>query len=171
MTVLRTARLVLRPLGPGDVEALLPIVSDWEVVSRLASWPWPSDLAFLEERLAQPQPEPWMTAALLKDGALIGTAGAAEGGIGYMLARSAWRQGYMTEACTALLDFAFATTDCPQVAAGVFEGNDAAARVLRRLGFREVGQSRHLNRARGEELPMRDFLLTRANWQAPQTAA
>lgn len=171
MTALRTARLVLRPLGPADAGGLFPIVSDWEVVSRLASWPWPPNRSFLEERLARPQPEPGMTAALLRDGALIGTAGVHDGRIGYMLARSAWGQGYMTEAGEALLGFAFVTTDWPDVTASVFHGNEASVRALRRLGFREAGESLRVNLARGEELPMRDFRLTRADWQARRPAS
>ena len=165
MTVLRTARLVLRPLRAEDAEAFHAFASDWEVASRVASWPWPGDRAFTEQRLSKPQPGEGIRTAILCDGTLVGSAGVEDGEIGYMLARSAWGRGYATEACTALLDFAFATTPWPEISAGVFADNDASMRVLEKLGFARLGQGTHGCRAQGRDLPTVTFLLTREAWQ------
>lgn len=165
MTVLRTARLVLRPKSPEDFDAYHALVSDFEVVRWTATWPFPAEPDFTRFRLSQPQPKAGLAAVILKDGALIGSAALANGEIGYMLAQPHWGHGYATEAVTALIDHGFSLGH-PRLTAGVFDGNEASVRLLTRLGFIETGRGTAMCRARGIELPGPDFTLTRAAWAA-----
>lgn len=164
MTVLRTRRLVLRPKGANDADAMHEIASRREVVRWTASWPWPPDREFTEARAAAPQPERGLVAMILLDGRPVGMASAVNEELGYMLHPSAWRRGLATEACAALLHHWFATTDASGIGAGVFEGNPASVRVLEKLGFRETGRSPFPCRALGREADGIDFHLGREGW-------
>ena len=55
--------------------------------------------------------------------------------IGYELHSDFWRQGIMTEAVSALLEFCFTELEAHRVEADVVEGNAASAALLRKLGF------------------------------------
>ena len=165
MTVLLTDRLLLRPKEAGDVEAIHAMVSEWEVVRWTASWPWPPERAFTEERVRGGQPDEGLIATILRDGDVIGMASVVRAELGYMLAPVAWGQGFATEACTALLDFGFATTDWPAIEAGVFTGNDASLRVLDKLGFLRVGEDVSHCRALGRDAAGVELSLSRSAWR------
>jgi RimJ/RimL family protein N-acetyltransferase len=171
MTALRTARLVLRPKEAGDVDAIHAMVSEWEVVRWTASWPWPPERAFTEERVRGGQPDGGLIATVLRDGEVIGMASVVRAELGYMLAPAAWGQGFATEACTALLDFGFATTGWPAIEAGVFTGNDASLRVLNKLGFVRVGQDVSHCRALGRDVPGVELSLSRPAWSTIRASA
>ncbi len=128
------------------------MASEWEVVRWTASWPWPPDRSFTEARLLADQPQQGMAASILRDGAAIGLASVSNGTLGYMLAQGAWGQGYATEACAALIRFAFETTDWPAIEAAVFKGNSGSMRVLDKLGFEVTGAGASHGRAVGRDL-------------------
>ena len=56
--------------------------------------------------------------------------------LGYYLGRSAWGQGYATEAAEACLAYGFETAKLARIVATVRLENDASRRVLGKLGFR-----------------------------------
>lgn len=56
--------------------------------------------------------------------------------IGYALAKTAWGQGYGTEATRATLAYAFDKLQAHRVVANCFPQNAASCRVLEKLGFR-----------------------------------
>ena len=61
--------------------------------------------------------------------------------IGYWLGKPYWNKGYMTEACTAVLnEFSKAHPD-HRVVAGAFADNPASHTVLEKLGFKPTGES------------------------------
>jgi RimJ/RimL family protein N-acetyltransferase len=55
--------------------------------------------------------------------------------IGYRLARSAWGQGYATEAALAIRDFAFASLSIKRLIAIIDPSNLASLRVAQKLGM------------------------------------
>ncbi len=143
--VLRTERLVLRPVTAGDHPVLL------------AHWAAPDVRRFLFDDAMLSSAE--ITEAIQdstrdfgragyglwlvyeNDGAnLIGTAGlrplehlGLE--IFYSLAPDSWGQGYATEAARAVLDYALGPLGLPEVLAEVDEGNIASIAVIKRLGM------------------------------------
>ena len=170
---LTTPRLVLRDRNPADDAAVLALVSDYEVVKFTARWPWPADADLVRERGAQVvAPERGFLAAIERDGRLIGIASIVDGALGYMFERAAWGQGYATEAARALVDHAFTTLPALQtITAGLYDGNEASARVLERIGFRQTGRGTLFCMAQQRDLDGPDYALSRAEWAATRPPA
>ena len=59
--------------------------------------------------------------------------------LGYVLARRYWGYGFMTEAVTAVVDWAFTEPSVFRVGAVVDIDNQRSARVLERAGFEREG--------------------------------
>jgi ribosomal-protein-alanine N-acetyltransferase len=70
----------------------------------------------------------------------LGNTHAAE--IGYWLARPFWRQGIMTDAVRAYVDYAFGELHLLRLTAHVLEFNTGSARVLEKNGFKLEGSLR-----------------------------
>jgi RimJ/RimL family protein N-acetyltransferase len=146
---LETDRLVLRPHRMADLDDLAAFHGDPEVV-RFVPWPV-RDRAATEEtlRVKLTQTEllahgQWLVLAVEVRGTgtvvgevLLKWASDRQGEIGFALARSHQGQGYAAEAATAMLGTAFDDLGFHRVSAVVIEDNDASARLLSRLGFRQ----------------------------------
>jgi RimJ/RimL family protein N-acetyltransferase len=61
--------------------------------------------------------------------------------VGYFLKRSAWGQGYATEVCKRILQFAFQEASLDKVVASVDANNIASQNVLAKSGFVYFGQT------------------------------
>lgn len=59
--------------------------------------------------------------------------------VGYILHREFWGNGYMTEALSYLIDYAFAKLGLNRLEADIDPRNAASARLLERLGFVREG--------------------------------
>ncbi|MEQ4726276.1 GNAT family N-acetyltransferase [Nonomuraea sp. B19D2] len=66
--------------------------------------------------------------------------------IGYWLDEAATGQGYMTAACSALINFACTTLGATDIFAGVTHGNSKSVAVLERLGFSPAAEFEHYTR-------------------------
>jgi len=58
-----------------------------------------------------------------------------ERSFGYVLERTYWNQGYMTEALNAVLAYEFGTRSTPRLRATCDVGNPASARVMAKVGM------------------------------------
>ena len=146
-TPVTTARLRLRPVCPADRPKLIALEADAEVMRYLnggASVPEAglADADFLTPRGLEPEV---LAAELRESGAFIGWFALFDDGlvdglktaeIGYRLARSAWGQGYATEAAGVLRDWAFGSRGLTTLVSYVYPANHASAAVARRLGAR-----------------------------------
>jgi RimJ/RimL family protein N-acetyltransferase len=160
---LRTQRLVLRPLTEPDLPTLADRINDIEIARWLATVPFPYSLADAKAFLAHVQSgaeRVWV----IEDGAFRGILGLGDE-FGYWLERTAWGQGYASEASRAVLSWHFAQPDSGDVLAGHFIGNQASARVLEKLGFECMGTRLRLCRALGHKVESRAMRLSRAQWQ------
>ena len=148
---LQTHRLLLRPLCPEDAEALFAIHSDPAFMRYWSSPPWTSidqanDLICRDQRELAAG-EQLRLGIRLRDGdALIGicclfhlNAQCRRAEIGYGIARPYWRQGYMIEAVTALIGYAFGELQLNRLEADIDPRNLASARSLEKLGFQREG--------------------------------
>jgi ribosomal-protein-alanine N-acetyltransferase len=70
--------------------------------------------------------------------------------LGYWIGRPYARQGYMAEALTAVLDFAFERLKLHRVEAACLPDNAASQGLLRKVGFTEEGYARGYLRINGE---------------------
>jgi RimJ/RimL family protein N-acetyltransferase len=146
---IETERLLLREFRAGDESHIHEYASDPEVV-RLMIWgPNTPEMtrAFLEGALnAQERwPRPGVELAIERkeDHRLIGSIGLRikdeanrSADIGYVLNRSCWGRGYMTEAARAILDAAFRDLHLHRVWATCDPRNHASYRVMEKIGMR-----------------------------------
>ena len=84
--------------------------------------------------------------------------------IGYILDSRAWGQGYMHEALSALLGYAFTELNLNRVEADSDSRNDRSARLLDRLGFTKEGLFRERCIVDGEVSDSAMYGLLRREW-------
>lgn len=150
---LETKRLVLREMQPDDAEALFRVLSDAEVMRYYDSQPFTTleesfqTIARHRRRFEQQEAIRWGI-TLKGENIVIGNCGFAWemqdrcAELGYVLSRSYWRQGIMTEALQAVLAFGFDTKHVHRVEAEVMVNNIASIRTLQKLHFQEEGVMR-----------------------------
>jgi RimJ/RimL family protein N-acetyltransferase len=144
----RTARLRIESLRPRHAQALFDVLADPRIYAYIPDHAHDSvdSLAEHYARLERgPRPgsiERWLNWALARRDtqAYIGTLQATvmpdtRAYIGYVLATSAWGQGFATEACGWLLAELERGYRTPEILATVDSRNEASIRLLERLGF------------------------------------
>lgn len=176
---IETERLLLRPLDPKtDVDAVHAYQSRPDTV-RFVPYE-PRDRAAVAELLAGPRIRSTLVkpgdvlslAVVLRDtGALIGDVvfvwtsdvhRSAE--IGYIFHPDQHGHGYATEACRALLRYAFGEMDLHRVTARIDERNTASAAVLDRLGMRAEARLVENEWVKGEWTTELDFAILAPEW-------
>ena len=164
---LRTERLVLRGLIPDDWEPMRQIVSDYSVVSMLASWPFPFEEERLHGLFESNEAEPTRGFAIEFEGRCVGTIGTGPS-VGFMLSPDEWDKGIMTEALEAVEDYALDTLGREAIKGTVLLDNPASVRVFEKRGWREVAVGETECLARGQTLPVRVFVCCRRyDWLDP----
>jgi RimJ/RimL family protein N-acetyltransferase len=145
-TILESERLQLRYQQAADVEALVDLWSDPEVTRYLGG---PRDRAWLqsvfEETAAAPYAEAYDLWPVIEKetGRLVGhagllekeVAGRAEIELTYVLAASAWGQGYATEIGRALKRYAFEERGLERLVALIEPENAGSERVALKVGM------------------------------------
>ncbi|MES1947041.1 N-acetyltransferase GCN5 [Salinisphaera sp. C84B14] len=140
---LSTPRLTLRVPHGGDADAIFAFASDPEV-TRFMTWAQHVDLDdssdFLDdvaEGWSSGEDYCWLIEHAERGG--IGTVACSfsEHGaeIGYVLARSAWREGFGREAAAAVFDAAQSIDDLYRIWATCDTENAASKRILEALGM------------------------------------
>jgi [ribosomal protein S5]-alanine N-acetyltransferase len=180
--VLRTERLLLRPVREEDAAALFAVFSDARVARYLSRPAWPS-ITVAHERIARD------TKAMsvgdyacfgierVSDSRLLGECSlfnlneqCRRAELGYTLACDAWGRGYMNEALRCLLDFGFSQLALNRVEADIDPRNLASAKSLERLGFIKEGHLRQRWIVAGEVSDSGFYGLLANDWQALRVA-
>jgi 8-oxo-dGTP diphosphatase len=172
-----TERLLLRPYRPDDAADLHRLINDWEVSRNLAAVPFPYARDLADTWIAS-------THASLRAGhavhlAITGREGEREvlvGGIGlrmdqaartarlgYWVGRNFWGHGVASEAAHRLVRWAMANLSLAHLDATVATDNPGSIAVLRRVGFRHVGDSSEFFEARGSQQKVLRFQATRTD--------
>jgi [ribosomal protein S5]-alanine N-acetyltransferase len=151
---LETERLILRPLSLSDAPAIQRHFDNWNIIRYLAAvvpWPYPADGAdtFVRSQLgkisAGEEIYHWVLVLRGGDGEAIGNihfrprADGAKGNRGFWLAEPYWRRGLMTEAITAVNDFAFLTLGLDHFYVCNAATNEASRGVKQKTGAVFVG--------------------------------
>ncbi len=136
------------------MEGLLAIFSDPRVMRYWSSTPWTDEAAGIEmvesvqSSFAENTLYQWGVARR-NDDAIIGTctlsnvsAPNRRAEIGFVLRHDHWGQGYMLEATSTLLRFAFEQLMLHRVEADVDPRNETSIRLLEKLGFQREGYLR-----------------------------
>lgn len=174
---LATERLALRGWRTDDAAALHRLLNDWEVIRTLAVVPFPYSRALADAWVAS-------SAQRLAEGeayqlAITGTEDGTEtlvGGIGlrlnraartaelgYWVGRAYWGHGVASEAAGRMARWALANLDIDRIEASVATDNAGSIAVLRRIGFRHVGDGMKMSVAHGAERKTLIFETTRAD--------
>ncbi|MEV6275483.1 GNAT family N-acetyltransferase [Nocardia sp. NPDC051832] len=177
---IRTKRLLLRPLGVGDVDALYAYRSRADVCRYVPFEPMTREL--IEERLETQWANSDLTdegqaltlgLEVAETGALIGDVILfwhsrihAGGEIGYVLHPEAGGHGYATEAAQAVLRLGFEDLGLHRIIARLDERNTASAAVARRLGMRQEARLVHNEFFKGEWSTELDFAMLSTEWAA-----
>lgn len=151
--------ITLRPIRRDDAHALFRLAADplvtrflpWEAFERLEEvYP------LIDDKLLRNQRGTAVAFAILDNtnSTMVGStelAGvheiAGQGELGYLLDRSCWGKGYMTEAANLTLRFAFQKLHLNRVIAYADEENYASHRVLEKVGMvRGISQTRLVKR-------------------------
>jgi RimJ/RimL family protein N-acetyltransferase len=153
--VLETPRLRLRAFTEADVDDIWPIVSDPDF-PKMMSWAAHTSrgetLGFVRavnQSLAENAGVVW---AIEHEDRVIGSIGLdsmvfamralridrAE--LGFWLGPAHWRKGLMAEAAEVVIGCAFQTIGLHKVTVGCLSENEAARRLIEKLGFRYVGR-------------------------------
>ncbi|GAB4181233.1 MAG: GNAT family N-acetyltransferase [Thalassobaculales bacterium] len=146
MAEIETARLALRPYGPGDVAALHAIIGD-PVTMRHYPWPFSEAEArawversmqrWAEQRVGR------MVVMLKETGEMVGDCGLvpteidgeSATDIAWIIDRRHWRRGYAREAAAALRDRWAARGDLPPLRAHMAFDNTASRRTAEAIGL------------------------------------
>jgi ribosomal-protein-alanine N-acetyltransferase len=151
LPVLETSRLILRSIKTEDTEDYFAFASE-EEVTRYLRWGPHNSLAQTESYIQHVLSEyregsdgPWGI-ELKETGKLIGSihlmtisARHSKAEIGFLLARSYWNQGLMTEALTAVLAYALDALGLNRIEAFCLIENDIARHLLEKVGLKEEG--------------------------------
>lgn len=172
--VLRTTRLLLRPLAAADAPVFHRLINDWEICRRLPDAPFPYPAEMAAEWIAAAAHDKTHKRAeqfALVDattGMLIGVAGLRLGKgqktaeLGYWLGRAHWGQGFALEAARRLVDWAFAALPIGHMTAMAAADNDVSAALLSRLGFSQSGKGmKEFSCRPGQKMPVKYFTLAR----------
>ena len=147
---IQTARLKLRPLREADVATLFEIHSDPKAMRYWDASLWQNDergRAMVARDLALTTRDYLrLGIELVASGKLLGTCAlwrineqSRRAEIGYILGSQDWGQGYMYEALSALLDYAFTELNLNRIEADTDPRNERSVRILDRLGFLKEG--------------------------------
>jgi RimJ/RimL family protein N-acetyltransferase len=181
-----TERLHLRPLDPAtDVDAVHAYQSREDVCRYIPYFPRTREQ--IAERLADPERTRSTfdkegqvislamvlreTNQLVGDVVLMWHSAEHQGGeIGYVINPDFQGNGYVTEACGALLDLAFDALKLHRVVARIDQRNAASASVARRLGMRQEAVLVENEWFKGEWTTEIDFAILAAEWQTRSAA-
>lgn len=173
---IETDRLLLRELLPEDAPAIYrvfadPLVTRYYDLETYENVRQAEELIdFFDESFELERAIRWGIERK-SDGALMGTCGFVwlrvhRGEIGYELHSSFWRQGYMSEAIDAILDFGFSELGLNRIEAVTMLENEASIGLLRSLGFQQDGIMREMEFFKDAFHDMRLFSLLRREYYA-----
>jgi ribosomal-protein-alanine N-acetyltransferase len=148
---LETQRLLLRRVELTDAQALFRNgVADPEV-TRYMTWPAITSLEAMQSILAQwvenyANPEYYQWAIVLKSRGepigIIDTSTNPQGGVGYWIGKPWWRQGYASEALSAVLTFMFERVGVNRQQGHFDPRNPGSGAVMRGCGMTYESTSR-----------------------------
>ena len=162
--ILRTQRLLLRPLVAEDAGALTPLIADYEVSKWLTHAPHPYNLQDATSFLLSQTEAAGRVWAITSGETFLGVIGV-QRELGYWLGRPHWRQGYMSEAARAVVQDWFDDSTNAELTSGHFLGNHGSRGVLSGLGFRDTHMETVASAARGADVQLQRMKLTRQMWE------
>lgn len=174
--LLKTQRLVLRPLTLADAPTVERLAGEKDIASttRLIPHPYPPGVAehwisSLPELYAKAEMINW--GIVMDGGLLLGTIRLTlnpvdnHAEMGYWVGKPFWNNGYCTEAARAVVAYGFDKLDLERIYANYMARNPASGRVLAKLGMVQEGLLRRHRRKFGRYEDLIVCGITRSEWQ------
>ena len=164
MTEITTKRLVLKKPRHKDKQSIVSQIGDWEVAKWLSEVPYPYTEDDADDWINSLSKQE-LTFNIFQSDSLIGGIRLTHEDddyyeLGFWLGREHWGQGFATEACKGLLNYAEEELGIRNFKSSHIIGNDGSARVLARLGFKKTGEGEIYCLSREETLPCIKMVLT-----------
>jgi RimJ/RimL family protein N-acetyltransferase len=176
---IETARMLLRPYEPGDVDAVLDLNGredvvrylNWGVMDRVAAQ------ALVDRRVGQTrierEGEGIVCAATLKaDGRFVGevmlrlsSEGSRQGEVGWLIHPDVQGRGLATEGAREMLRLGFAEMRLHRIAAECDPRNGASIRVMEHLGMRREAHFRESTFLKGEWVGSMIYAILETEWR------
>jgi len=176
ISILHTARLILRPVSLEDAPQIQAIFPQWEIVrylTNLVPWPYPPDGALTFYRdIAIPAMERgdawhWTIRLRTSPDRIIGSIGLTRGehaNRGFWLDPFFQHQGLMLEASDCVTDYWFNVLEMPLMRVPKAVDNTGSRRISEKQGMRVIVlEDRDYVSGR---LPTEIWEITREEWQA-----
>ncbi len=178
---LATPRLILRDFNDEDLPDVHGLRSDPDVARFMDFNPetieqsrtWLGDIVFHNQQRPR---QAYNLAVVLRAGTrVIGWiglgrserySGEGELGVGYMVARPYWGQGYAPEALRAMISFGFTMLAGQRISAWCFKENGASARVMEKGGLHYARQIQQMEPKSGQAVDCLEYEIRAAEWQA-----
>lgn len=152
---METSRLILRPFGMEDAQAMYDNWAKDPEVTKYLSWPCYQSIEDAHKILnvwleGYQKPDFYQWAIELKElGQPIGSISVVNSDdrvemaeIGYCIGKRWWGQGIMTEALNAVMDYLFDAVGMHRIEAGHDPNNPASGAVIRKCGMKYEGTLR-----------------------------
>jgi len=169
MDILVTRRLTLRPPLDVDAEAITAALQDTNVTRMLTNVPNPYGIADAVKWIDKVKNSGDVNFCIYRQ-KLLGVVSIRETSSGppdlsYWLERSAWGQGFMSEAVRATVSHAFREFGYDRIASGAYEDNRASMTILEKLGFEPEGAIVDHNATRACNVTCNKVVLTREKFE------
>jgi RimJ/RimL family protein N-acetyltransferase len=169
--IIETKRLILRPLADYDAPAMAAGLNNLNVSRNLTPVAWPHTIEMAQwfinkQRNLNASSLSRAIAFRAAPDEMIGhiTYEYHENGhteFGYWLKECCWHMGLMTEAATALINFARTETEIEIIHSSYHTDNPNSGRILRRLGFVETHLEMKFSVAQQKEVPVMQMVWKR----------
>ena len=174
---LESDNLILREIKLSDAEAIYRIFSDRQVLKYydVEAFKTIEEAKYLIYSLSESfREEEVIRWGIVKkeDNVIIGTCGYSgwnknrlRAEIGYELSQAYWRQGIMTKALSAVIEYGFEKMQLNRIEATVMLPNIASMELLRKFGFQEEGILRERGFWKGNFHDLKMFALLKKHYQ------
>jgi len=182
MIAIETRRLLLRNFRPDDAESLQEIIIQKESSEyTLYDYEWPTSAGEIKSVTKWFASEDHYIAVCLKETEkLIGficlnpaeRKDSRDFNLGYCFNSDYHGQGYATEGCRAVIDFAFSDLKAENLTCGTAAVNGPSCRLLDRIGFKKINEGTASFRKTSDGKPIEftgwEFALSKEEWLKSQ---
>ena len=177
--MIKTSRLLLRPLHEGDLETLVFELNNYNITRNTARIPKPYALQDAKNYLDHGRSLNAQSLALaitlaLEPTKLIGgisylyNAEKNDAELGYWLSEDHWGKGLMSEAAATMVHHAFTVSCLEKLVACYHNDNPISSLILKKLGFQEGAQCNSFSLAQNKEVAVTNMFLTSNRWHTQQ---
>ncbi len=178
MTIIRTNRLLLRPVERGDAPRFAELCNDRSIANNTSRIPHPYTAEdarnFVDYAIQATAKSNEFPFAVCRNDNIIACAGVLANSaksfeLGYWVGADDRGKGIAGEAAAAVTCFAFEKLAATIVTAGYFIGNPASGRVLEKLGFHSTGKTvKTMSLGRGGEVDTIRMELSASDFARPE---